>query len=220
MPAISSAEPGVFGGRLTIAIVSPPRTFNPVLANDDAIVRLIFAPLVNLDGVTQEPRPALAESWTNSPDGKTFIFKLRRGVYWSDGQPFTADDVVFTWNDVMYNPNFNRSMGDLFRIKGRPFQVRRMDDYTVQVATPEVFAPFMEFFGAQVMILPRHVLAKAVKNNVFNSAYALDSKPEEVIGCGPYKLKKIEPGRGVLLARNLEYWAVTSRGIGCRILMN
>jgi peptide/nickel transport system substrate-binding protein len=210
-PAISAAEAGVFGGRLTIAVVNPPRTFNPVTANDDGsdtIVRLIFASLVDLDGVTQEPRPALAESWTNSADGKTFTFHLRRGVYWSDGAPFTADDVVFTWNEVMYNPNFNRATYDLFRIKGRSFQVSRIDDYTVQVVTPEVFAPFIEFFGGQVMILPRHILAKAVKGNSFNGAYALESKPQEIVGCGPFKLKKLEPGRGVLLGRNFEFWAV------------
>lgn len=214
-PAISSAEAGVFGGRLNIAIANPPRTFNPVNANDsgsDAIVRLIFAPLVNLDGVTQEPRAALAESWTNSPDGKTFTFKLRRGVYWSDGAPFTADDVVFTWNEVMYNPGFNRSTYDLFQIKGRSFEVKRVDDYTVQVTTPEVFAPFIEFFGSQVMILPRHTLEKAVKNKSFNGAYGLESKPEEIVGCGPFKLSKVDPSRGVLLARNPEYWAADKQG--------
>ena len=214
-PLVSESETGTFGGRLTLAISAPVRTFNPVQAMDtgsDAVVRLLFGSLVTLNGLTQEPGPGLAESWTNSLDGKTFTFKLRRGVYWSDGAPFSADDVVFTWNEVMYNPGYNRSSYDLFRIGGRPFQVKRIDDYTVQVVTPEVFAPLLELFGGQVMILPRHTLEKAAKNRSFNGSYALNSRPDAVVGCGPFKLKAVVPGKSVLLERNPEYWVANKEG--------
>ena len=53
---------------------------------------------------SQQIEPGLAESWTNSPDGKTWTFKLRKNLRWSDGEPLTADDVVFTCNDVDLQP--------------------------------------------------------------------------------------------------------------------
>src|SRR5437879_4513259 len=149
LPLVNTADPGEFGGRLTLGIPGPPRTFNPLVASDsssDAIAHLLFASLVNMNCVTQETGPGLAESWTNSPDGKTFTFKLRRGVYWSDGAPFSADDVVFTWNEVMYNPNYNKATYDLFQIGGRKFEVKRIDDFTVQVTTTEVVGPLIESF--------------------------------------------------------------------------
>ena len=69
------------------------------------IIRLLFTALVNYDLPTQQATPGLAESWSVAPDQKTWTFKLRKGLLWSDGQPLTADDVVFTFNDVVYNPN-------------------------------------------------------------------------------------------------------------------
>ena len=110
-PLIAQGDPGQPGGRFVIAASASPKTFNPLFAFDsasDAIVRLLFASLVNLDWATQQPGPGLAESWSVAPDQKTWTFKLRQGVRWSDGEPLTADDVVFTWNDIMYNPEFNR----------------------------------------------------------------------------------------------------------------
>src|SRR5438105_6185660 len=176
-PLVSHAEAGQFGGRFTLALSSPPRTFNPVVANDgssDAIIRLLHGSLITLNWANQQPGPGLAESWTNSADGKTFTFKLRQGLYWSDGARLTSDDVVFTWNELMYNANYNRFTSDLFRIRGQKFQVSRIDDLTVQVVTPEVFAPFVEFFGG-VSILPRHVLEKAARNQSFNAVYSLST---------------------------------------------
>ena len=157
-PLIAKGEPGQAGGRFVIAASASPKTFNPIVVSDvasDAVIRLLFAPLVNLDWATQQPGPGLAESWSVAPDQKTWTLKLRQGMRWSDGEPLTADDVVFTWNDIMYNPDFNQATYDLFRIGGQNFAVTKVDDFTVRVVTPEVFAPFVEFFGG-VPILPKH----------------------------------------------------------------
>ena len=81
------------------------------------VLRLCWASTVPSQQVT----PGLAESWTNSPDGKTWTFKLRKNLRWSDGEPLTADDVVFTWNDVIYNPDIDNVMRDLFIIDGKKF---------------------------------------------------------------------------------------------------
>ena len=213
-PLIANCEPGQPGGRFVIASAASPNTFNPLFATNsasDAIIRLLYGTLVNLNLATQEAGPGLAESWSVAADQKTWTFKLRPGVRWSDGQPFTARDVVFTWNEIMYNPELNRLTFDLFRIGGRPFLVTQLDDLTVQVVTPEVFAPMLEFFGI-VPILPQHVLEGPVKEKVFPLAYGIKSRPDRIVGCGPYRVKEVRPGGSTLLERNPEYWVTDRQG--------
>jgi peptide/nickel transport system substrate-binding protein len=213
-PCVSAAEPGKTGGRFVIAATGVPRTFNPLFTFDqasDAIVRMLFASLVRLDAVSQEPGPGLAESWTVAPDQKTWTLKLRKGLRWSDGEPLTAEDVVFTWNDVMYNPDLNKVTYDLFRINGVNFTVSELDETTVQVVTPEVFAPFLEFFGT-VPVLPKHRLEPAVRQHRFPTVYGVDTIPDKLVGCGPYRLKDCQPGKFTLLERNSEYWVTDKQG--------
>lgn len=213
-PLVSQAEPGQPGGRFTIALPFSPRNLNPLLAGDglsDNILRLLHGSLVNLNWLNQEPGPGLAESWSVEPDQKTWTFKLRRGVYWSDGKPFNADDVVFTWNEIMYNPEINKGTYNVFRINGKNFDVTKVDDYTVRVVTPEVFAPFLEFFGT-VWILPRHSLQDATRERRFLSAYDFRTAPQKIVGCGPFRVKQIDPASSILLERNPEYWMTDKQG--------
>jgi len=209
-PAIAQCEPGQPGGRLTLVTFGAPRTLNPLLAQDgasDEVVRLLFSSLVDLDLSTLDTRPGLAQSWSVAPDGRTWTFKLRPGLRWSDGQPLTAEDVVFTWNEVMYNPDMNQITFNLFRINGTNFAVSKVDDLTVQVVTPEVFAPFIEYFGG-VPVLPKHAIGEAVKTGRFLSVYPINAPVQQVVGSGPYRVKQSEPGAFVLLTRNPEYWVV------------
>lgn len=211
---IAQCQPGTVGGQIILGIPGNPRTFNPLLDADgasDAVVRLLFSPLVNINFETQEPEPALAESWSVAPDQKTWTFKLRKNLRWSDGQPLTADDVVFTWNDVMYNPKYNQITYDLFRFGGKNFEITKVDDLTVRVVTPDIFAPFLEYFGS-VVILPRHVLGLAVSGNQFLGAYGTNSDPAGIVGSGPFRLADFLPDKFVQLERNPEYWAVDKNG--------
>ena len=213
-PLVAQCDPGQPGGRLTLVITNSPLTFNPGIVMDstsDAVVRMISGTLINLDAVTQEPGPGLAETWSVAPDQKTWTFKLRPGLRWSDGEALTAADVMFTWNEVMYNPDLDRFMYDLFRIGGQNFAVSQVDDLTVRVVTPEVFAPFIEFFG-NVPILPKHVLGPAVREGRFFTVFGPDARPEKIPSCGPYRVKQSRPGKFVLLERNPEYWVVDKRG--------
>lgn len=212
-PAVSKCEPGKHGGRLIIATFGDPKTFNPITANESSsqdIYRFLFGSLVSLDAPTQEVDPALAESWSVEPDQKTWTFKLRRGVRWSDGHPFTADDVLFTWNDVIYNTNINNVTVDLFRIDGKDFAVSKVDDYTVRVVTPDIYAPFVEAFGG-IPILPKHVLGKVPAKN-FPSAYGINTKPAELVGTGPFKLKEFKQNQFTLLERNPHFYVVDKKG--------
>ena len=213
-PLVSQSEPGQPGGRFTIALPFSPKTLNPLQAGDglsDNIIRLLHASLVNLNWLNQEPGPGLAESWSVEADQKTWTFKLRRGVYWSDGQPFNADDVLFTWNEVMYNPDINKGTYNVFRINGKNFEITKVDDLTVRVVTPEVFAPLLEFLGT-VWILPKHALQDATRERRFLSAYDLRTSPQKIVGCGPFRVKQIDRGASILLERNPEYWMTDKQG--------
>src|SRR5262249_1855833 len=213
-PLVSQGEPGEFGDRLVLASAASPKTFNPLLSLDsgsDVVVRLLFSSLLRFDQSSLEPGPGLAESWTIEPDQKTWTFKLRQGLFWSDGQRLTAEDVAFTWNDIMYNPQFNRFTFGLFQVGGKNFVVTNLDALAVRVVTPEPFAPFLEFFGG-VPILPKHALQAAVKQNTFLSAYNVNTPPGRIVGCGPFRIKECRPRKFTLLQANPEFWMADKRG--------
>ena len=211
---IAKCEPGIPGGRLVIATFGDPKTFNPITANESSsedIIRFLFASLVNMDWITQEIEPVLAESWTVAEDKKTWTFKLRKNLRWSDGHPLTADDVIFTW-DVIYNPKIDNVTADLFKLDGKNFQVTKVDDLTIKVVTPDIYAPFLENFGGSVPILPKHILSKSVADGTFVSAYGVNTKAADIVGSGPFKIKQFKPGEFTLLERNPHYFVVDKLG--------
>ncbi len=213
-PAVATCEPGIPGGRMVIAYFGDPKSFNPITASETSsvwVTRRINGSLLIIDTPTEQPRPGLAESWSVEPDNKTWTFHLRKGLRWSDGQPLNADDVVFTWNDLIYNPDIINVTRDQFQMDKTNFTVTKIDDLTVRVVTPKVYAPFLEFFG-DVAVMPKHILADTVKNKSFTSAYGINTKPEELVGCGPFRLKEYKQGQYILLERNPEYWGVDSKG--------
>ncbi|HMJ64154.1 MAG TPA: ABC transporter substrate-binding protein, partial [Candidatus Binatia bacterium] len=124
-PRVTSSEPGRPGGRLKLANFADPKTFNPITANETSSLDLIywlFDGLTKKNQITGEMEPGLAERWTVEPDKKTWTFYLRKGVRWSDGQPFNADDVIFTYNDVVYNTNIVNVKVDFIRLGGKDFE--------------------------------------------------------------------------------------------------
>jgi peptide/nickel transport system substrate-binding protein len=213
-PVVVNCTPGVRGGKFIICELREPKTFNFLISDELSsryIGRLMFWPLLNFDVPTQTVKPGLAESWTNSPDGKTWTFKLRKNLRWSDGQPLTADDVVFTWNDIIYNPAIPNPVRDEFIIDGKKFIITKVDDLTVQVVTPEVYAPFLQAFGFDVPIYPKHVLA-SYANAGFPSAYGVNWDPKDIVCEGPYRLKEYKQAEYALLERNPYFLEVDTNG--------
>jgi len=214
-PLVDNCTPGVPGGRLVMSTFADPKTYNPITANEESsrdIYRFLFACLLSSDPNTQEDGPGLADWWTNAPDNKTWTFHLRKNLRWSDGQPITADDVLFTMNDVIYNTNINPVLADALRVDGKDFTVTKKDDLTIQVVTPDIYAPFLDAFGAGVQIMPKHVLEKYVANGTFNSTYGVNWKPQDIVGSGPFVIQEYEPAQYVLLARNPYFFEVDSNG--------
>jgi peptide/nickel transport system substrate-binding protein len=212
-PLLADCAPGIPGGRLVIATYGDPKTFNPITANESSseeIYRHLFASLLGYDWTTQQVTPGLACAWTNAPDGRTWTFTLRKNLRWSDGEPLTADDVIFTW-DVIYDPAIDNVMRDAFVIGGKKFTITKVDDLTIQVVTPDVYAPFLENFGG-VPILPKHILAKSVADKTFTSAYGVNWKPADIVGSGPFRLKEYKPAQYILLERNPYFMEVDTKG--------
>jgi len=214
-PLVADCSPGIPGGKLIMALYGDPKTFNPITANEQSseeVYQYMFTSLLGFDWPSQEVKPGVADSWSHSPDYKTWTFHLRKNLRWSDGAPLTADDVVFTCNDLVYSTNFNPVLADIVRVDGKNFKVTKIDDLTVQVVTPEVFAPFLANFGAGVYILPKHILERAVADNTFTSAYGVNWNPKDIVGSGPFRLKDCKPAQYVLLERNPYFFEVDSNG--------
>ena len=201
--------------QLVQAILEGPKTFNPVIAQDATSSRIggmIFNGLTEQDPFTGEIKPALAKSWTISEDKRRIVFTLKEGLQWSDGNPITADDVEFTYNQLYFNEAIPTGMRDILRIgqsRALP-KVRKLNNLQIEFTLPEPFAPFLGTTGTA--ILPAHILRKTVEtkdkngNLLFLSTWAVDTPPEKMPASGPYKLKSYATSQRVVFERNPYYW--------------
>jgi len=198
---------------LVLSTSSDPKSFNPILAKETSttmVTGFLFEGLTQTDGVTLKVKPALASHWRHSKDGKEWIFYLRQDVTWHDGTSFTADDVVFTFQKLIFNPDIPTSSRDVFLIKGKPLKVEKIDRYTVRFILPDSFAPFLQLLNQE--ILPRHLLEEKVSRGIFNSSWGVNEKPERIVGTGPFRLADYRAGEWVILDRNPYYWKKDASG--------
>jgi peptide/nickel transport system substrate-binding protein len=212
-PKISDVAPngkiGKYGGTLVRTSISDPKTFNPVVAKETSsttITGYIFEGLVEENGLTTEVEPALAESWEFSSDGLVWTFRLRRGVRWFDGRPFTADDVVFTFNDLIYNEKIATSARDILTIDGEKLKVEKVDTYTVKFTLPKPFAPLLRSIGQEIM--PKHLLADAAMSGNFDATWGVSTPPSQIVGTGPFIMKEYRPSDRVILEKNPNWWKI------------
>ncbi len=222
--ALSGCNPAQFKSkaasldRVVVSVLSDPKTFNPLLSNESPnIFGLTFEGLTTQNGSTAMVEPALAESWEISDDKLRFIFTLRPNLKWSDGQPLTADDVVFTYNELYYNDKIPTSARDALRIgkNGALAQVKKLDDRRVEFTLPEPFAPFLRTTGQP--ILPEHILRPTLTegsdgNLRFLSTWGTNTPPEEIIVNGPYKLAGYSTSQRLLFQKNPYYWRQDAQG--------
>ncbi|MEP0855701.1 ABC transporter substrate-binding protein [Trichocoleus sp. DQ-U1] len=204
---------------MVTATLSDPKTFNWVLNQEFPHVFLFtYEGLTSENSVTGEIEPALAESWEISEDKRRIVFTLREGLKWSDGQPLTADDVVFTYEDVVLNKEILTDARDSLKIgtSGAFPQVRKLDARRVEFILPEPFAPFLRTTTGSkndaIVILPKHALKDAVKSKNSEgkprlmSIWGVDTNPAEIIVHGPYKIESYTTSERVVFRRNPYYW--------------
>ena len=201
--------------QLVQSILSDPKTFNPVISQDatsSGVGSMIFDGLVTENPLTGKTEPELAESWTISEDKLKVVFTLRENLKWSDGEPITADDVIFSFNQLYFNEEIPTSAKDTLRIgqsKELP-KVKKLNDLQIEFTLPEPFAPFLSSVGQG--ILPEHILKETIANRnqdgnlIFLSTWAVDTPPSEIIASSAYKIKEYKTSQRIIFEANPYYW--------------
>jgi peptide/nickel transport system substrate-binding protein len=183
-----------YGDAMVTGSISDARTLVPILASDSAsndVCGLIFNGLVKYDKDINLIGD-LAQSWEIQEQGLVVVFHLRRNVLWHDGQPFTAQDVEFTYRKLI-DPNVRTPYsGDFERVKS----LEVIDDYTVKVTYKEPFAPGLASWGMYIM--PKHLL----ENEDLNKT-RLQRNP---VGTGPYKFHSWKSQEKIELVSNRAYF--------------
>lgn len=211
----SQAPIGTFGGELVSSTIGEgPKTFNPFNCKDNIsalMSGIMYDGLLSSDPMTGQPTPKLAKSFSISSDGTTYTIKLRHGIKWSDGKPITADDVVFTWNDIIFAGLGDTSTRDSIVIDNKLPTVRKIDNYTVEFITPKPFAPFVRMLSTP--IAPKHIFMPAVKkgNTYFDSFLSTNTKPKDFVVSGAFKLKEYVPAQRVVFERNPNYYEINTK---------
>jgi peptide/nickel transport system substrate-binding protein len=159
-------------------------------------IKALYSPLYMYNG-SDNIEYFLAESMTPSADFLTYTAKLREGVKWHDGQAFTADDVVYTYEEMLKEENGGWARSQLI-FNNQPVKVEKVDDYTVNFILPEVSMGAMEAL-ANVFIMPKHIYEG--ETNIANSP-----KNATPVGTGPYKLKEYKAGESVTFEKNDDYF--------------
>ena len=155
--AVRAESAGQPGGELHFCLHGEPKTFNPLLVEDDSsetIRYLTGGVLIRLNRQTQALEPGLALSWKVSQEGRRITFRLRTGLRFSDGTPFTAEDVAYTMKALM-DPQLHSPTGDSFRSGEGQVDVQMPSSESVVVTFPAQVAGLERLFD-QVAILSAH----------------------------------------------------------------
>lgn len=187
------------GNTLIVQSNGDPQSLSGLYANDGnslSVVTFIVEPLV-LGGENwgDSIEPALAESWTVSDDGLEYTFNLRQGVKWHDGEDFTAEDVLFTYEAVLLEENAIDWRSNLLQ-NGVPFEFEVVDDHTFKVILSQPDATVLT--ALSIPIVPAHAFTSL---NMIDAPF--NTNP---IGTGPYRFVEWNTGENIVLEAHAEYW--------------
>ncbi len=183
------------GGELRFCLRAEPKTFDPLLVDDDSSLSIRYLTggvLMRANRQTQQLEPELAESWKISKDGKQITFRLRHGVTFSDGSPFSAEDVAYTMQRLM-DRAVHSSTGDAFRSGNGSLSTKVLAHDQVAISFPAPVAGMDRLFD-QVAIMSAH------------------SPKKEAAVLGPFMVTEYKAGSSVLLRRNPNYWKKDAQG--------
>ena len=186
---------GQSAGELRICLHAEPKTFDPILVDDEAsenVRYLTGGVLIRLNRQTQALEPGLASSWQVSKDGHRITFHLRKGLYFSDGTPFTSEDVAYTMRRLM-DPQTHSPTGDAFRSGEGNVEIQTPATDVAVITFPAAVAGLERLFD-QVAIVSAH------------------SPKKEMAVLGPYYVSEYKSGEYVLLRRNPNYWKHDGQG--------
>lgn len=210
---VSTLPCGKFGGKfVTSTIGEGPKTFNPFTSTDatsSSMADMMYDGLFTSNPMTGKVVPKLAKSVEMK--GNRYIIHLRKGIKWSDGVPITADDVIFTWKDIIFAGLGNTSTRDSMIIDGEIPTIKKIDDYTVEFSIKKQFAPFLRMLS--VSIAPKHYFTKQ-KNwqKNFDRFLSTNINPDTIVTSGAYRLKEYVPAQRVVFERNPNYYEINKNG--------
>ncbi len=210
---VSTLPCGKFGGKfVTSTIGEGPKTFNPFISTDatsSSMADMMYDGLFTSNPMTGKVVPKLAKSVEMK--GNRYIIHLRKGIKWSDGVPITADDVIFTWKDIIFAGLGNTSTRDSMIIDGEIPTIKKIDDYTVEFSIKKQFAPFLRMLS--VSIAPKHYFTKQ-KNwqKNFDRFLSTNINPDTIVTSGAYRLKEYVPAQRVVFERNPNYYEINKNG--------
>lgn len=191
-----------YGGTFIVGLPVAPVTLNPAYSAgymDHAVAGQIYNSLMEYDPWTAEPIPELAESWEISDDGLTYTFHLVENAKWHDGEPFTSEDVKFTFEEVIipYHPRGRTSFGWI--------NFTCPDEHTVVFHLDHAFAPLINFFSLWYAgIVPKHIYDDPDYPDPTQHPRNFGELP--AIGTGPFKFVEWVPGDHITLEKNTDYW--------------
>ena len=196
--ATSSAAGAGDDATFTYAISGDPSSTNPINTSDRwglTVTNMIYSPLVTVeaDGTTQN---ALAESVEPAEDGLSLTVHLKQDVKWSDGEDFTADDVVFTYEQKVKKENGN---ADSLWVDDQPIAIEKVDEYTVKFVLPTPSAAAISNIATETYIIPEHIFKDV-------SDFSVSELPEKPVGTGPYQLKEYKRGEYFTFEANENYY--------------
>lgn len=198
---------GKRGGSFTyVAFGDGPKTFDPITANDSGsneVISRIFAGLIDFDNQTQEYMPGLLKAWYMEDDKRNWLLQLRSGMKWSDGQPITADDIMFS-AQVIFSPNVANAVKDVLQVAGKPFEFEKVDDLNVRVKLAAPSGSFQTLISG-LPVIPKHVYEAPFKAGTYEQALNINADPAKLVCSGPFKLKQYQSGERVILERNPNY---------------
>ncbi len=184
--------------RFRIASTQPPDSFNPFLGtflSSTELFRIVYTPLMAASAKDYSPEGGLAESWSSNDAGTQWTFKLR-DAKWSDGQPVTAEDVVWTFTTIMTDPDAGAGNGSSFD----SYQSVTATDARTVVITTKVPLPSQVMFSNETPILPKHVWdGKKTPGTDTNTDFPM-------VGSGPFVVTEYQTDQFVRLQRNANYY--------------
>ena len=205
---------GKFGGTMINSTIGEgPKTFNPFNSKDatsSTFADIMYDGLVTINPVSGQYIPKLAKSF--EVNGNDYIVHLRRGLKWSDGKPITADDVYFTWKNIILDGYGNTSTRDSISVDGKLPTVQKIDNYTVKFTTPKPFAPFLASLSTP--IAPKHIFEPAVKKGkeFFDTFMSTNINPKDLVTSGPFRMVEYVPAQRAVYKRNPDYYVINSKG--------
>ena len=204
---------GTRGGSLVLAVAGDPDNFNRMLTSSLdglAITNRISADLVHINRSSLKIEPSLAKGWEVDKTGRIYTIHLRRGIRFSNGESFSADDVLFTFQ-VLSDPNIHCPIADQIEIDGKLPSLTKINDFTVRLAFQRPVGMGLRMLDS-IPVMPKDLLVKAYREGRFANVWGPTVNPKEVAGLGPFRLKEYQRGVKVVLERNPYYWKKDGKG--------